>query len=206
MPALLGCAAVYKDSGLLAEALAALDKALALLEPAEPGEGAKPADAAAPGDEASGTGHHSSSGGSSGGGAAAAAATTAAAAAVQVPGLPCSPADVRQALAVVQTDLGTQLKLAGQAGWRQRYEAAVAACPSYAPAHYNLGALTRLHGPCMAAVRWGCPASMCRSGPAVLPTLLHPCMLHAGVASGEEGGVDEAIAHYSTAVRLARCC
>ena len=78
--ALVGCAAVHKDSGLLPEALAALEKALELLE--------APTRAAA-GAGAVGNGQ-----------AAAAAATTAAGE------LPQSAADVRLALAVVLTDLG----------------------------------------------------------------------------------------------------
>jgi tetratricopeptide (TPR) repeat protein len=42
-------------------------------------------------------------------------------------------------LAAVLTDLATQQKLAGMAGWRGLYERAVKVCPSYAAAHYNLG-------------------------------------------------------------------
>lgn len=140
-PALLGCAAVYKESGLLQEALGSLQKALALLEPAA---AVAPA-AAAAGEEgaaqaasqqpaASSPGQHAGQAG---------ALEAAEAAPVVVPGLPCTAGDVRQAMAVVLTDLGTQQKLAGQGGWRQRYEAAVEACPSYAPAHYNLGRLHR---------------------------------------------------------------
>ena len=34
---------------------------------------------------------------------------------------------------------GTHAKLAREAGWRRLYERAVAVCPSYAPALYNLG-------------------------------------------------------------------
>lgn len=36
---------------------------------------------------------------------------------------------------------GTQRKLAGQEGWLQHYQRAVEMCPTYAPAHYNLGGL-----------------------------------------------------------------
>jgi len=45
-----------------------------------------------------------------------------------------------RALAVVLTDLGTQLKLGGRpAAGVALYEEAAAACPAYAPAFYNLG-------------------------------------------------------------------
>ncbi|PSC74350.1 putative UDP-N-acetylglucosamine-peptide N-acetylglucosaminyltransferase SPINDLY [Micractinium conductrix] len=119
VPALVGCAAVYKDSGLLAEALAALQQALLLAEPSS-GAAAAAADA--------------------GGSAAESPAAAGGAAAAALGGcIPSSAADVRQALAVVMTDLGTHQKLAGQAGWRDQYVQAVAVCPGYAPAHYNLG-------------------------------------------------------------------
>lgn len=48
-------------------------------------------------------------------------------------------AQVSHALAMSLTDLGTRLKLSGKNTWRERYDAALRACPSYAPAHYNLG-------------------------------------------------------------------
>ncbi|KAK9823008.1 hypothetical protein WJX81_006345 [Elliptochloris bilobata] len=49
-------------------------------------------------------------------------------------------APTQHALAVVLTDLGTQMKLAGRvAEGVAHYEEAVVACPSYAPAFYNIG-------------------------------------------------------------------
>ena len=40
---------------------------------------------------------------------------------------------------------GTQRKLAGQEGWLQLYQRAVDTCPTYAPAHYNLGEFSGWH-------------------------------------------------------------
>ena len=91
VPSLLGCAAVYKDSGLLPEALSSLERAELALAPQQ--------QQAAP---------------EVGGGAAAAAAAA---------GLP-SVDDVRQALAIVLTDLGgrvggrVQEYCAGSVCWR----------------------------------------------------------------------------------------
>jgi protein O-GlcNAc transferase len=48
-------------------------------------------------------------------------------------------ARIAAARAEVLTDTGTAMKAAGREGWRARYEAALEAAPSYAPAHYNLG-------------------------------------------------------------------
>ncbi|KAL4452759.1 hypothetical protein ABPG75_008421 [Micractinium tetrahymenae] len=206
--ALVGCAAVYKDTGFLGEALEALHKALAAADPeaaaalkreaaagaaaegaadeegeaamaeAAGGEGAaalgagnagagKPAKEAAPAPAAAGSRVHAAKAAAA---ADSQAATTPAAAALLAEAaeaavtrcIPCSAGDVRQALAVVLTDIGTQRKLAGQSGWQQLYEQAVAVCPTYAPAHYNKG-----------------------------------------VAAAEAGRVDEAISHYATAVALA---
>ena len=188
MPALLGCAAVYKDSGLLADALASLEKALAVLDPAA--QAAEAAAAAAPGP---------------------AVADSPAAA-----GAPCDADSVRHAMAVVLTDLGgpaatradqmvfwstqhivrhaflhaaatacpppdvrwpslaaprtgTQRKVAGQEGWLKHYLQAVETCPSYAPAHYNLGAplLLLLCGHCcraglLGSAGWPIPDSASR--------------------------------------------
>ena len=43
------------------------------------------------------------------------------------------------ALAMVLTDLGTQAKLANKHRWKDLYKRAVAVAPTYASAHYNLG-------------------------------------------------------------------
>ena len=85
VPALLGCAAVYKDSGLLPEALASLEKALLALH-------ISAATAASGGQDSSVP--------------PAADAAAAAAGSLAAAGMPCDAASVRQALAVVLTDLG----------------------------------------------------------------------------------------------------
>ncbi len=85
VPALLGCAAIYKDSGLLPEALASLEKALLAL-------------------------HISAaiaeSGSRDGSASPAADAAAAADSSLAAAGMPCDAASVRQAMAVVLTDLG----------------------------------------------------------------------------------------------------
>lgn len=96
LPALLGCAEVYKESRLLTEALASLEQALTLLQPstlAAEQEGGSDADAAAAGGEAAEE-------------PAGEEPEAAAAAAAAVPGLQCSAEHVRRALALVLTDLG----------------------------------------------------------------------------------------------------
>ena len=78
-------------------------------------------------------------------------------------------AEIGRALAVVLTDLGTQSKITSNATntndtdphWKQLYERAVRVSPTYAPAHYNLG-----------------------------------------VAAGEQGNVEAAMAHYRQATQL----
>ena len=46
---------------------------------------------------------------------------------------------ITQALAIVLTDLGTKLKVANGSGWKEYYERALAVAPGYSAAHYNLG-------------------------------------------------------------------
>ena len=64
---------------------------------------------------------------------------TAAAPLLSLPGAKSLSDQVGQALAMVLTDLGTHYKFAGKGAWQERYERAVAVCPTYAPALYNLG-------------------------------------------------------------------
>lgn len=138
--ALLGCAGLHKDSGMLPEALGFLEKAHAIAcgrDDDDDDDGAAPAPAdrqasccSSPSDvsTADTAGDRGSEDGGSGG-AGGGAVSEAAALRDQV----C------RALAMVLTDMGTQNKLAGRPGWEALYDRAVGVAPAYAPAHYNLG-------------------------------------------------------------------
>lgn len=253
VPALLGCAGVYKDTGLLGESLQALQRALAAtdrqaaaalqqhLGAAEaagaaggPGVGAtvgaaaaaeacpvagtaaaerpagKPAGAAAAAPtalaaaapdhrqlEAGGTAEAACSAREGQQAAVALEASLAAAAAAAVARcIPCNGADVRQALAVVLTDIGTQRKLAAQSGWQRHYEQAVALCPTYAPARYNLGVAAAEAGRIGEAIEHYCKAVELAPGYA-------EAWCNMGVMHKQQGRLGEAIGAYERALAAA---
>lgn len=122
--ALMGCAALYKESGMLAEALDLLERARdAVRNPSSTAQGQS---SVAEVDEESDL-----SGCSDGPGVSK----------MQFyqPGDERLGSQVCQALAMVLTDLATRSKLSGHKNWKELYERAIATCPTYAPAHYNLG-------------------------------------------------------------------
>lgn len=72
---------------------------------------------------------------------------------------------------------GTQRKLAGQEGWLQHYQRAVEMCPTYAPAHYNLGGLRAVLAAHPACER---QSNLCSL---MWPLLLPQCIATADVAA-----------------------
>lgn len=108
--ALLGCAWLYKDSGMLFEALSYLERAQdAMDEQSSPEPNQK---GVAMEEQLS---------------------------KVQLREEQHLNKEIPRALALVLTDLGTRHKQMGQSDWKSMYERAINICPEYAPAHYNLG-------------------------------------------------------------------
>ncbi|GAB4815161.1 hypothetical protein N2152v2_002207 [Parachlorella kessleri] len=179
VPALLGCACIYKDSGLLEDALAALEKAAAALQAPGGAAGAAAADDPLAGELAFSSGSD--------------AATLR--------------EEVARALAIVLTDLGTQLKVQGSVTsapapttssrrWSDMYQRAVAVCPSYAPAHYNLGVA--------AAERGDTEAALEHYGEAVrLEPRYAEAHCNMGVLYKAQGLLEEAITSYERSLAAA---
>ncbi|BDA40757.1 probable UDP-N-acetylglucosamine-peptide N-acetylglucosam [Coccomyxa sp. Obi] len=104
---------------------------------------------------------------------------------------------IRQALAVVLTDLGTKLKVSGrlEEGFA-KYRQAASICDNYAPAFYNIGVIhseRREFGPAKELY-----ARAIRANPSYAEA---HCNL--GVIHKEEGRLDEAIASYERALAIA---
>eukprot|EP00887_Chlorella_sp_A99_P005978 scaffold27.g5978.t1 len=218
--ALLCCAALYKDSGLLEEALAAVERAAAAAVGAAdrsagpdsgssessnqptataPQQAARQGPCGGSGSPASSSAppHPSGEGGSLQQQAATAGSPverTAGAAMAHVPA--ALPPEVAAAQAVIHTDLGTQKKLQGQDGWEEHYRVAVEACPTYAPAHYNRGVAAAERGDADAA------AAHYRRATELEPRYAEAwCNL--GVIHKSQGRLDEAVAAYERALAAA---
>ncbi|CAK0734281.1 hypothetical protein CVIRNUC_000409 [Coccomyxa viridis] len=103
----------------------------------------------------------------------------------------------KQAMAVVLTDLGTKLKLNGrlEEGF-EHYRRAIAACPAYAPAFYNIGVIHSERRDFAAAKQYYERALQAHPGYAEAH-----CNL--GVIHKEEGRLEEAIASYERALAAA---
>lgn len=97
---------------------------------------------------------------------------------------------------MVLTDIGTQRKLAAQSGWQRHYEQAVALCPTYAPARYNLGVAAAEAGRIGEAIEHYCKAVELAPGYA-------EAWCNMGVMHKQQGRLGEAIGAYERALAAA---
>ncbi|KAH7621796.1 hypothetical protein Ndes2526B_g02615 [Nannochloris sp. 'desiccata'] len=100
---------------------------------------------------------------------------------------------ITQALAIVLTDLGTQVKAANGPGWKGYYKQALAVAPAYSAAHYNLGVAAAEHGDYEEAIQ--------RYQKAVeLEPRYAEAWCNMGVIYKSQGRLDQAIAAYEAAL------
>lgn len=98
-----------------------------------------------------------------------------------------------QALAIVLTDLGTQVKVANGPGWKEYYKQALAIAPSYSAAHYNLGVAAAECGDSEEAVQ-------CYQKAVELEPRYAEAWCNLGVIYKSQGRLDQAIAAYEAAL------
>ncbi len=103
---------------------------------------------------------------------------------------------INHALAIVLTDLGTQVKVANGPRWKDYYEQALAVAPGYSAAHYNLGVAAAERGDSEEAVQ--------RYQKAVeLEPRYAEAWCNMGVIYKSQGRLDQAIAAYEAALLAA---
>lgn len=100
---------------------------------------------------------------------------------------------ITQALAIVLTDLGTQVKGATGPGWKEYYKQALAVAPSYPAAHYNLGVAAAECGDSEEAVQ-------CYQKAVELEPRYAEAWCNLGVIYKSQGRLDQAIAAYEAAL------
>ena len=184
--ALLGCAALHKESGLLQDALVFLEKAYAITSE-EQNTTATSSSPKNKKNDPNATATTSSIDDDDDDDVDALSSSFEEMEAVKLH------AQVSQALAVVLTDLATQAKINGRSGWKEYYKRAVSVAPSYSPAHYNLGVAATEEGDQKEALK--------RYGKAVeLEPLYAEAWCNIGVIRKATGDLEKAIDAYEDAL------